>query len=176
MNTIKLKNYTLYNNFKKDGNRASSGVSILARNDIPQHQIHIDTELQAIVVKATLHKLINICNISIPPHDPIRDTKINKLIEQIPKPHLLLGDLNSHSTVWGCQKTNKKGKDLEKVILTNNLCILNNKSDTYLNPFTGFYSAIDLSLCDPINYMGYGWKVHNDLSSSDHFPIILKSL
>ena len=44
---------------------------------------------------------------------------MNKLIEQIPKPHLLLGDLNSHSTVWGYQKTNK---DLEKVISTNDLC------------------------------------------------------
>ena len=54
-NTIKLKNYTLYNHFKKDGNRASSSVLILVRNHISQHQIHIDTELQAIAVKATLH-------------------------------------------------------------------------------------------------------------------------
>ena len=35
----------------------------------------------------------------------------------------------------------------------NNLCILNNKSHTYLNSFTGSYSAIDLTLCDPISYM-----------------------
>ena len=31
-NTIKFKNYQLYNHFKKDGNRASSGVSILISN------------------------------------------------------------------------------------------------------------------------------------------------
>ena len=34
-NTIKFKNYALYNHFKKDENRASGGVSILVRNDIP---------------------------------------------------------------------------------------------------------------------------------------------
>ena len=98
-NTIKFKNYTLYNNFKKYGNRASEGVLIQVRNDMPQHQIHIDIELQAIAVKATLQKPINIYNIYIPPHNPISDAKINKLIEQIPKPYLLLGDLNNHSTV-----------------------------------------------------------------------------
>ena len=65
-----------------------------------------------------------------------------------PYTHLLLGDLNSHNTIWGCQKNNKKDKDLEKVINNNKLCILNNKSQTYLNPFTGSYSAIDLPLCD----------------------------
>ena len=86
---------------------------ILVTNDIPQHQILIDTKLQAIAVKAMLHKPINICNIYIPPHNPISDTKINKLIEQIPKTYLLMGNLNSHSTVWRYQKTNKKGKDLD---------------------------------------------------------------
>ena len=32
--------------------------------------------------------------------------KLDKLIEQIPKPHILLGDFNSRNTIWGCQKTN----------------------------------------------------------------------
>ena len=75
----------------------------------------------------------------------------------------------------GCQKTNKKGKDLEKVVRNNNLCILN-KSNTYLNPFTGSNSAVDLSLCDPVCYMNYEWKVYNDLCGSDPNPIILESL
>ena len=75
----------------------------------------------------------------------------------------------------GCQKNNKKGKDLEKVIKNNNLCILNNKSNTYLNPFTGYYSAIALTLRYPPSYMDDGWKVHNNLCSSDHFPIIVES-
>ena len=87
----------------------------------------------------------------------------------------MLGDLNSHSTVWGVKKKNKKGKDLEKVI-QNNLCILNNKSHTYLNSFTGSYSAIDLTLYDPVSYMNYGGEIHDDLRGCDHFLILLQIL
>ena len=101
---------------------------------------------------------------------------MNKLLQQILKPYLLLGDLDSHSTVWGSQKINKKAKDLEKVIQNNNLCIVNNKSHTYLNPFTGSYSAIDLTLCNPVSYMDYGGKVHDDLCGSDLLPILLEIL
>ena len=54
---------------------ASEGVLILVRKDIPQSQIHIDTNSQAIVVKVTLHKPIHICSIYIPPHDPISNSK-----------------------------------------------------------------------------------------------------
>ena len=103
-NQLNIKHFQSYNHLYKDGLRASGGVSILVRKDIPQSQIHVDTDLQAIGVKTTLHKPIHICSIYIPPHDPISNIKMNELLLQIPKPFLLLGDLNSHSTVWGCQK------------------------------------------------------------------------
>ena len=70
----------------------------------------------------------------------------------------------------------KKGKDIEKLMQNNNKCILNNKSHTYLNSFTGTYSAIHLTLCDPVSYMDYRWKVHNDLCGCDHFLILLEIL
>ena len=78
--------------------------------DIHPQQINIDSELQVIAVKTTVHKPVNICSIYVPPHHPINDKKHNKLIEEIPKFHLLLGDLNSHNTIWGCLKTNKRAR------------------------------------------------------------------
>ena len=42
----------------------------------------------------------------------------------------------------GVPENQQKGTDLEKVIISNNLCILNNKSPIYLNPSTHSYSAI----------------------------------
>ena len=62
-----------------------------------------------------------------------------------------------------------KGKDLEKSINNNNLCILNNKSPTYLNPSTGSYSAIDITLFDPSSYVDYKCKIYNNLCKSNHF-------
>ena len=76
-NQLKMEHFQSYNHLYKDGHRAFGGVSILVRKDIPQSQIQVDTYLQAIVVKATLHKPIHICSIYTPPHDPISDIKMN---------------------------------------------------------------------------------------------------
>ena len=173
-NHLNIKNYNSYYHRHKDGHKASGGVSILVRKDIPQHQITIDSELQVIAVKTTFHKTVNICSIYILPHDLINDVKFNKLIEQIPKPYILLDDLNSHNTIYRCLKTNQKSKDLEKIINSNNLFILNDKFPTNLNPSTGSYSAINITLSDPSSYMDYTWKVHDDPCGSDHFPIIIE--
>ena len=64
----------------------------------------------------------------------------------------------------------KRGKNLEKVI--NELCLLNDKSNSYLHLASGIYSAIDLSQCDPSMFMDYDWKVL-DSWGCNHFPIIL---
>ena len=55
------------------------------------------------------------------------------------------------------------------------MCIYNNKSNTYLHPAAGTYSAIDLSICDPSLFLDYNWKVHDDTCGSDHFPILLEN-
>ena len=105
---------------------------------------------------------------------PYTTKRLNKLIEQIPKPHILLGDLNSHNTMWGYLKTNKKGTNLEKVINSNNLCILNNKSPNYLHSSAASYSAFDITLSNPSSYMDYIWKVQDDPCGSDYFLIKLE--
>ena len=82
---------------------------------MPQSQVHVDTDLQAIVVKATLHKPIHIYSIFIPPHDLISDIEMNKLLRQIPKPYLLLGDKQPEHCM-GVPESQQKGQNLEKVI------------------------------------------------------------
>ena len=122
INHLQIKNFQSYHYIHTDGQRASGGVSIHVRKDILQHQIYqqinINSELQVIALKATLHKPINICCIYLPPHDPIHNQKLDKLIEQIPKPHILLGDFNSHNTVWGCQKTTKRAQIWKSLSMT----------------------------------------------------------
>ena len=83
-NQLNIKHFQSYNHLYKDGLRASGGVSIFVRKDILQQQINIDSELQVIAVKTTLHKPANIFSIYIHPHDPINDKKLDKPTEQIP--------------------------------------------------------------------------------------------
>ena len=60
--------------------RASGGVSILVRNNIPQSKINLNTKLQAIAVKATVHGEINVCSLYIPPDNAIDKSELNKLL------------------------------------------------------------------------------------------------
>ena len=93
---------------------------------------------------------------------------LEHLIQQLPKPFIIMGDFNSHSNVWGCRDTDQKGIIIEDVINRN-------KSFTYLHPGTGTHTAIYLTLAHVSIFLDYSWKVHDDTCGSDHFPIILEN-
>ena len=172
---LNIRGYTLYNHIHQAGDRASGGSSIVVNNSVPQSLIPLNTNLQAVAVKVTLHKPIHVCSIYLPPGDRFNIADIEHLISQLPKPFIIMGDFNSHSNVWGCRDTDQKGRIIEDVINRNNLLLYNNKSYTYLHPGTGTYSAIDLTLADASIFLDYSWKVHKDTCGSDHFPIILEN-
>lgn len=173
---INIKNYQIFSHIHDTGHRASGGVSVLIRNDIPHSKLNIQTNIQAVAIKATLHITVNICSIYIPPNDDINESDLKKLIDQLPTPFILLGDFNSHNTLWGCKNTTKKGKTMEKFINENDLCLLNGGVQTYMNPFNGSGSAIDLAICDPTVYMDFIWRVYDDTCGSDYFPILLENI
>ena len=111
------------------------------------------------------------CSIYLPPSLPIDIKKLDHLIDQLPKPFILMGDFNSHNTFWGCKDTNDKGRNIEDFITRHDLVLLNDKTSTYLHPATGSYSSLDLSICSPEIFPDFTWKVCDDLHRSDHFPI-----
>ena len=174
-NKLTYQGYQSYNYIHNSGSRASGGVSILIKYNIPQSEIPLDTNLQAVAVRATLHRTFSICSIYIPPNEKLSETAIEKIINKLPKPFILLGDFNSHNILWGCKKIDSKGKQIEKIINKNDLCLFNTKEPTHLNPANGSQSSIDLSFCDPTSLLDFSWEVSNDLCGSDHYPIILKN-
>ena len=86
-----------------------------------------------------------------------------------------MGDFNSHNIIWGSKMTNKRGQILEKIINSYNLCLHNQNSQTHLNPSSGSFSAIDLTLSDPSIFTDYNWRVYKDPFGSDHYPIIMEN-
>ena len=75
---LNIKTFEPYDSLHDTGQRASGGVSILIRKDIPQNKIN--THLQAIAVSATLRKTVTICSLYIPPHNPVNEDEINNLM------------------------------------------------------------------------------------------------
>ena len=134
-------------------------------------------------------KPITLCSIYLSPRSPppphtqynFSEHDLENLINQLPRPFILLGDFNSHSKLWGCSDTNDKGVIIEdfmqkKKKKKNDLCLFNNKQSTYLHSPIRKYVSLDLGICSPNIYLDFNWSVLDDLHGSDHFPIVIKEI
>ena len=145
-------------------------------NTVPHRTVNVNTSLQATAVSISLTKKITICSVYLPPSIPIDCNELEELIDQLPKHFILMGDLNAHSSLLGCRDTNVKGRQMEDFISKHNLCLLNDRSHTYLHPATGSYSSLDLTICSPEVAPDFICKVNEDLHGSDHFPILVSEV
>jgi len=173
---ITLKNYSLFNHYSQNVDRASGGVSVIVNNRAPHKVIPLNTNLQAIAVSVTLQRVITFCSIYLPPNTNLVPNELDTLIQQLPAPFVLLGDFNAHNVLWGSNHISDRGHKIEDFISRHDLCLYNTKTPTYLHPGTGTYTCIDLTICSPSLLLDYEWKVADDLHSSDHFPISLVNL
>ena len=173
---INFKGFNLYNYIYTAGQKPSGGSSILVHSSYPQREIKLSTDLQAVAVSVSLEKEITICSLYIPPNFTLHSQHLNSLLEQLPSPFLLVGDFNGHNMLWGCSKNNVRGEIIENFIEANDLCLMNDKSHTYLHPATGTFSSLDLSLCHPSLILDFDWYVCDDQHGSDHFPVVIEGI
>ena len=170
-----------YNNSKyfllrKDRGAHGGGVALMINKNISYIPVTLNTPIEA--VAATFHyqnQKITICSLYIPPVRPLEfpTNDLKNLLNNLPKPYLILGDVNSKHVYWGSQYPNSKGKKLADIIDTNTLHILNNGNPTHYTISTNSYSHIDTSICTPEIHSKFDWNTETDLYDSDHFPIIL---
>ena len=115
-----FKVYTKNLQVGPDGN-AHGGVAILARREVAPNEIRLKTHFQAIAVSVKLHKRVTICSIYIPPgvNNDFSERELEDLLKQLPKPYLLLGDVNAHNTLWYGRHICGRGKKIENVLVNN---------------------------------------------------------
>ena len=171
-----FKGFNVYNHIHCDCATASGGSSILVKSSLPQREIKLKTNLQAKAVSVTLDKEITFCSVYIPPSFELRSEHLNSLLKQLPSPFMILGDFNGHNLLWGSNDNDPRGELIEEFITHNDICLMNDKSKTYLDSGKGTFSSIDLSLFHPSLYLDYNWSVCEVQHGSDHFPIIIESI
>ncbi|GBO06985.1 hypothetical protein AVEN_255363-1 [Araneus ventricosus] len=98
---------------------------------------------------------------------------LDTLVIQLPTPFILLGDFNGHSTLWGSDVTNSRGRQIEQLISNNCLCLLNNDEKTYFHEPTRTFHSLDLAICSPTLLPLLHFTIGSDLCNSDNFPIIV---
>lgn len=172
--TAHLKNYISFCRNRENPLRASGGVAILIRNNIENHQVNLQTHLEAIAVSIKLQIQICICNIYLPDSTNFSFHDLIHITSQLPKPFILCGDFNSRNTLWGSSYTDSRGKIVEKMLEEPSLILLNNGSPTRHNAANGNLSAIDLSIASTSIAPRIEWNTLPAYNGSDHWPIQLQ--
>ena len=151
------------------------GVAILVHKRIHYEPINLTTNLQAVAIKLHLNKVYTVCSLYLP-HIPLTEASMENLLDQLPVPFILLGDMNATGPLWGTPTTilNQRGTIIENIVNSHSISILNNFLPTHFHIQTNSYSTIDLSLCssDIVDELDY--EVTGSLCSSDHYPILIK--
>lgn len=77
-----------------------------------------------------------------------KQIELDQLVNQLPTPFLLVVDCNAHSELCICKKIDPTGHR-EKLLITFDQNLLNDKSYNYLHSTSGSMQAIGLSICSP---------------------------
>ena len=174
--TCNLHHYKSYRYDHPSVTVAHGGVALMVHNSVPSYPYRLRTDLQAVAATVDFRQLkITIVSLYIPPEGNLPADSLQRMIQQLPSNFLILGDFNTYNTVWGCSYTNSRGRRLEDIMHSNNICILNNGSPTHITLPSGSTSAIDLSLSSAAVADRFRWRTHMSPCGSDHFPIWLWS-
>ena len=166
------KNFSLngYSTVRKDRiGMGKGGLITLVKDSLIYTETDSHNDIECILVKIKTDKnYITIANLYISPDQNV-DT--NQLATIFTSKTVIVGDLNSKSTLWGDTHTDHRGILLEKLIDDNNFIVLNNGQPTYTH-HNGTRSHLDLSIiCHTLGTKGY-WEVLDDTLGSDHFATV----
>lgn len=165
------KAYVGYFHNSSQNKTSKQGVGILIIRNIPHKIIPQITTIQSITIEINLPSSFIINNIYIPPSQTFSETDISSLLSQSQNPTIILGDFNAWSPLWGSEKSNERGTQIENIVLTENLVILNDGRPTHFSTHNTF-THVDLTLVTSQFTPKCSWSVLENLYSSDHYPIL----
>ena len=114
----KIINLTGFSGLTKSspGDNATGGVTLYINNSVLFSEIKLDIDLQAVAVRVSANKTLTVCNIYIPSSLDVSFSDLEHLIQQLPAPFVLVGDLNAHSPLWGDVRQDSRGQMVEQNI------------------------------------------------------------
>ena len=174
---LKIPGYNVISHKPRDAIKGG-GVAILASSSLPITHVPITSSLEVCASRVhSSHISFTIISLYLPPtlNNSNLSNDLNALLTSLPAPYLICTDGNGHHESWGSPTANKRGKILDNWINSNNLILLNSGSPTYETAH-GSFTHIDLTISSQNLALDYGWEVYHDNITSDHFPIIIKSL
>ena len=169
----KIPGYTVIGKDGTYNRRNHGGVALYIHQDVPHSPIPLTTSIQAVAAVVHLKTKVTICNIYNSRSHQLSVNDLNNLYNQLPQPCIILGDFNAYHLLWGCQRTDDRGRMVETFVGNTDLVVLNNGAPTHPNPLVD--TAIDLTLCSASISQDFEWDTEPSVLDSDHFPIIIST-
>ena len=159
-----------------EGEKSHGGVGIFVKNFASSYEIPLNTVLQAVAVSVKITQRITICSIYLPPDEVISKEEIQNVLNQLPKPFMILGDFNAHHPLWyDTRPTDRRGDDIVDIIAENDIGLLDGNKPTAIWNVDKSSSHIDLSIVSSELLDTFYWNTYDETMNSDHYPIILKT-
>ena len=136
-----LKHFNIFVRNRVNENHASGGVVIVISDKYDSTEIPLNSNSEAVAISISFPKRTHICNIYIPNSFALELQDLEDLIAQLPAPLILSGDFNSHHTLWGSTKTDRRGKTIENLLNNQDLILLSTGSLTYFSTRNGISNA-----------------------------------
>ena len=162
---IKLGGYSNINQ------RCYGGVALFIHTSLPYEQLELNTPLQVVAARVQIEhqRLITCASPYIPGSNKITKQQLLEILNQLPRPIILMGDLNAHHKVWGGRNwRDQRGKMLENIVVTEELNILNNGSPTHISG-----TSVNITIASPNVAPDLQWTVLPSVISSGHYPIVI---
>ena len=168
----KIDGFTSLNREGTFNFRHHGGVTLYIHQDIPMTEVKLNTPIQAVATTVTLNRTITICNMYSSRSHTLLINNLQELYNQLPKPCIILGDINAYSPRWGSSSSDARGRTVERLIDDNNLIVMNNGAPTHHN-YNSDDTAIDIALCSPTIAPEFEWNTAPTVLDSDHYPITI---
>lgn len=174
LHLLHLPGFSVFHH-NKSFDYAKSGIAIFISNNINVSS-HTTSSCNLLFQSVTIScgQPLTITNI-YKEHDIVLDTT---LINQINHPnvghHILIGDLNAHSTTWGSSSDSHCGDLWVDFAEDTGLVILNDGSPTLLST-RHTLTAIDVSMCSSDLAPDLTWSSLDMPEVGDHFPILISN-
>ena len=149
------------------------GVALLISKNVHYVpiQLRLTDNIEAVAAKVWLDKYYTVCSMYLSPNLTVEENDIKNVINQLQDPFLLLGDMNARHGIWGEPVQNTKGSTFYRLLLEQNLSLLNDEEKTCYSAQHNTSTLIDLSIASALAFPDFTASVIECRHGSDHHPV-----
>lgn len=169
-NVIQFPNYNMVIK-NRDNGGGRGGLVIYIHKSLTYQEMHtpLKEEYQQIDI-FSLEGVMSIFNF-YNPCQKIELKKLEEMIHSCQNEFIIVGDVNAHSPLWGGHKEDGNGRIIKQFLENHDLVLMNDGSPTRLDPHTGIFTCLDLTIVTKSIAHKMNWSVLDQNFGSDHYVI-----